>query len=282
VDGQVVRVGGTFSQDEGAKVRGGESSGIEIPPVPPVPAVPPIMPRSQRTDWGNAGTRGLFSFIRYVLGVVGATVVLALLAVFVVALWREPVERVCRTITSTAGLSWVVGLLTVITSAILTVPLAIISGVLSIVCVGLFGLGFISIVWLLLAIAGLMGWIALGQLVGQKLFGALGARHATPAAWAAVGAAVITLLGLGLGPLGWLFFAVLAPLGLGAVLLTRFGSQDNGTSSYVPPAPDPIMPRQAPVPEPPQFVPVAPTPAPDSAPSGEPPASPLEKPVGEL
>jgi len=292
VDGQVARIGGEYRKDEGAKIRGGETSGAEIPPIPPVPTVPP------RVELWNASTWGFFSFIRYVLRVIGTTVVLALLALFVVALWRDPIERVSHTITSAGGTSWVVGLLTVITSAILTVPLALLSAILTFVCIGLFGFGFISVVWLILAIAGLMGWIALGQLVGQRLLGALGARHATPAATAAAGTAAITLLWLGLEPacgLGWLFFVVLAPLGLGAVLLTRFGSRDYHTSSYMPPAPvspapAPIMPGEAPAPEPPQFIPVAPTPAPDSASPSEPsasseeapPASPLEKPVGEI
>ena len=287
VDGQVVRVGGTFRQDEGAQVRGGESRGVEIPPVPPVS---PVVPRPPRIDWWEASTSGFFGLLRHTLRVLGTTLVLALLAALVVALWREPIERVGHTLTSAAGTSWVVGLLTIVTSAILTVPLALVSGVLTLVCIGLFGLGFISVAWLMLAIAGLMGWIALGQLVADRLLKALGARYPTPAASAAIGTAIITLLWMGLEPfcgLGWLFFAVLAPLGLGAVLLTRFGSRDY-SSSYTPPAP--ITPSKAPTPEPPQFASVAPTPAPDSTPSSVPPApseetlpaSPLDKPVGEI
>jgi len=76
-----------------------------------------------------------------------------------------------------------------------------------------------------------------------------------------MGTAIITLLWLGLesfsgldwlcglgclGGLGWLFFAVLSPLGLGAVVLTRFGTQDytsNGLYSNGSPIP-PRRPRR--------------------------------------
>lgn len=303
VDGQAVRIGGAFRKDDGAQIRGGETSGAEIPPLPPVP---PVVTRPPYVSWWEASTRGVLGIFWHTLRVLGTVVALALLAVFVVALWREPVERVNHTITSAAGMSWLVGLLSVVTSAIISLPLVIVSAILSLVCIGLLGFGLISVAWLILALAGLMGWIVLGQLVGDRLLSALGVRNATPAAAAAAGTAVITLLWLGLEPfcgLGWLFFGVLAPLGLGAVLLTRFGLRDY--TSYTPPVPRPPAPMPpAPAPRPPAPAPVAPseppapeqplfaevTPMPDSTPSNEspasseevPPASPLDKPVGEL
>jgi hypothetical protein len=288
VDGQLVRVGGVLHKEEGAQIHGGETGGANIPPIPPVPSIPTPPPAP---SWPQRGVNTFFSFVVDVVYGVGMTVVLALLAVFVVALWREPVERVSQTIVNAPAASWGVGALSVLAFAVVLPALAVLSAVLVIICIGLFGFGFIAIASIGLVIAWLMGWIALGQLVGQRSLGALGAHNPTPAVSAAAGTAVITLFWLGLAPLcglGWLIFAVLSPLGLGAVILTRFGSQDYGPSNGVYPAAPPAAPKPpvAPVaPEPPQFTPVAPS-EPQAAPSGETPASsdatPPGKPAGEM
>ena len=228
-------------------------------------------------------------FLNFVANVVyslGMTVVLALLAVFVVALWREPVERVSQTIVNAPAASWGVGVLTALAFVVVLPAFAVLSAILIIACgLGLLGFGVIAAASVALVIGWLMGWIALGQLVGQRLLDALGNRHPTPAASAAVGTAVITLFWLGLAPLcgmGWLIFAVLSPLGLGAVVLTRFGTQEYRTSNGAypaawSPAPAPVAPaapaapvapepppRRPTAPEPPQFMPSAPEAAPSS------------------
>jgi hypothetical protein len=113
-----------------------------------------------------------------------------------------------------------------------------------------------------------------------------------------VGTAVLTLFWLGLAPLcgmGWLIFAVLSPLGLGAVLLSRFGSQDYHTSNGTYPAswspspapvapPAPAAPAAPAAPEP-QFMPVAPS-VPETTPSSEASGSPAvtssDQPAGEI
>jgi hypothetical protein len=159
----------------------------------------------------------------------------------------------------------------------------------------LLGFGIIAAASVALVVAWLMGWIALGQRVGQRLLDMLGNRDPAPAASAAVGTAVLTLFWLGLAPLcgmGWLIFAVLSPLGLGAVLLSRFGSQDYRTSNGAYPAswsppPAPVAPAApaapaAPVaPEPPQFMPVAPG-APENESSGSPAVTSSDQPAGEI
>lgn len=294
VDGQLVRVGGTLQKDEGAKIYGGETGGANIPPLRPMPNVPTPPPVP---SWPQRSVNTFFNFVLSVVYSLGMTVVLALLAAFVVTLWREPVERVCQTIVNAPAASWGVGALTVLAFVVVLPAFAVLSAILIIACgIGLLGFGIIAAASGALVVAWLMGWIALGQLVGQRLLDMLGNHHPTPVASAAVGTAVLTLFWLGLAPLcgmGWLIFAVLSPLGLGAVVLARFGSQDYRTSngaypaSWSPaPAPEaPAAPAAPVTPEPSQFVPVTPS-APEAAPSSESPGSPnvtpSDKPASEM
>jgi hypothetical protein len=291
VDGQVVRVGGALTQDQGAQIHGGESGGVIIPPIRPIPPIMPIPTRPRY--WAE-------DFVVHSMSAIGTTFVLALLAVFVFVLWREPIERVNRTITQSPGISWVVGFLTPLAFAVIVPAFAVLSAILILaLCLGLVGFVLIAAVSLALVAAWAMGWIAVGQLIGERLLIALGARTVTPAASAAAGTATITLLWLGLEPLcglGWLFFVVLAPLGLGAVVLTRFGTREytptNGTSASAPAVPvapsAPPAPLAPPAPaapgpaQPPPVEPIeSPAPAADVTSSSEPPVSPLDRPAGE-
>jgi hypothetical protein len=291
VDGQVVRVGGALTQDEGAQIHGGESGGVIVPPIRPIPPIMPIPTRPRY--WAE-------DFVVHSMSAIGTTFVLALLAVFVFVLWREPIERVNRTITQSPGISWVVGFLTPLAFAVIVPAFAVLSAILILaLCLGLVGFVLIAAVSLALVAAWAMGWIAVGQLIGERLLIALGARTVTPAASAAAGTATITLLWLGLEPLcglGWLFFVVLAPLGLGAVVLTRFGTREytptNGTSASAPAVPvAPSAPPAPPAPpapaapgpaQPPPVEPIeSPAPAADVTSSSEPPVSPLDRPAGE-
>jgi len=238
------------------------------------------VPRAPFQRWADNGVGNVFDFMWRVARAVGTTVVLALLALFAVTLWREPMQRVNRTILNSAGISWVVGVLTPLAFAVVVPAFAVLSAILIIACgLGLIGILIIAAAALVLTAAWVMGWIALGQIVGERLLRALGAHTATPAAAATVGTAAITLLwtgldslnalgwlcGLGcLGGFAWIIFAILAPIGLGAVVLTRFGTQDygNGNGYHMPPAP-PAAPAAPVAPEPPTALPAEATPADD-------------------
>jgi hypothetical protein len=314
VDGQLVRVGGALQKEEGATIHGGESGGVPIPPIPPVPSIPPTPSVPPFGRWVNNGVNTWLNFVWHVARAIGTTILLTLLAAFAVALWPNPMQRVGRTIKGYAGMSWVVGMLTPLAFAVVIPAFAILSALLVIACgLGLLGFMLIAVASLALAVAWLMGWIALGQIVGDWLLRALGTRDATPAASAAVGTAAITFVWLGLdtlnglgwlcglgclGAFGWVIFVVLGPIGLGAVVLTRFGTQSyNGTTSYAPSAPIPPTPPVAPIaPEAPApfasvapVEPPAPVTSPEVTPSSEPTTSPepsaespLDKPVGEI
>jgi len=321
VDGQLVRVGGALQTEEGAKIHGGESGGVPIPPIPPIPPVPsvptPSVPPFGR--WVDNGVNNWLNFVWHVARAIGTTILLTLLAAFAVALWPNPMQRVGRTIKTNLGMSWVVGMLTPLAFAVVIPAFAILSALLIIACgLGLLGFMLIAVASLALAVAWLMGWIALGQIAGDWLLRSLGTRDATPTVSAAVGTAAITFVWLGLDSLnglgwlcglgclagfGWVIFALVAPIGLGAVVLTHFGTQNyNGTMGYAPRAPIPPTPPVAPVapsapsaPEVPApsapVEPLAPVTSPEATPESELPVSPapeplanspLDKPVGEI
>jgi len=286
VQGQLVRVGGGLQKDAGAQIHEGETGGAQIPPIPPVRPVIPVTPRPE--TWAERGVNRFLSFTGHMAGAVGTTIVLTVLAVFVVALWREPVDRVGRTIKQSPGVSWVVGFLTPLAFAVIVPAFALLSGILVIACgLGLVGIMLIVVAAVAIGAAWVMGWIAMGQLIGERLLTALGTRYTAPAVSAAAGTAVLSLLWLGLDAmselwciglvsvLGWVLFMVLAPIGLGAVVLTRFGRQEYIPNHVLPAPVVPVAPPAPPAPpEPPQ-----PAPA-DVVPSGE--SIPPDKPEGEL
>jgi hypothetical protein len=92
-----------------------------------------------------------------------------------------------------------------------------------------------ALIALALGVAGLFGWVAIGARVGRRLLEALGAGRIEPLWVAGLGTLIITLITVGLSaafclaPLGWLLMVVIGCFGLGAVVLTRFG-----TTPYVP------------------------------------------------
>jgi hypothetical protein len=85
---------------------------------------------------------------------------------------------------------------------------------------------FTPFVVLLLVVASLFGWIALGTLLGRWLVRRLGWRGTTPVIAAGTGAFALTFGAALVGTvpcLGPLLVLVIASTGLGAVALSRFG-----------------------------------------------------------
>jgi hypothetical protein len=119
------------------------------------------------------------------------------------------------------------GLLTVVVT-----PLVVLVMVITIILIPVSLLGI-----LLLAIMVVFGWIAIGAEVGHRLEAAFKTEWALPVT-AGLGTFLLTLVVDGIGQIvpcvGWLVPSAVGLLGLGAVLLTRFGTQDYPT--YLPPA----------------------------------------------
>jgi len=219
VDGRLQSLGGTLTQDDGAQVKGSVGQGFSLGSGGP--ERPAVNGAFSALDAVFALYRGI---TRTILGALG----MGLLALLVVLFWPEQTARVRAAVSNAPGQSGALGLLTVV-----AVPVLI---VIASITICLIPVGFMAGVVLTAAVA--FGWIALGELVGQRLAGALNLVALSPAVAAGLGTALLSLAvaAINLVPcVGWIAPVILAAVGLGAVTLTRFGTQPYLPSN--PPAP---------------------------------------------
>ena len=218
IEGDLVTFGGQVERAEGAIVRGEivRSPGFEFEGLTglwrfrPGPYVPRWPDRLFQFFWGV-----------FQAGLV--TLALMALGVLIVLFWPQQTELVGQAIVAAPLPSLGVGFLTAIVAAALAALLAI--------TICLLPMSFFVAVATLAAV--LFGWTAVGLLVGQRLLAALKVQETNQLVAVLVGVLLISLL-TAVPCLGWLFAVVVGSLGLGAVVLTRFG-----TMAY-PPAPAPI------------------------------------------
>ncbi len=218
VKGDVSAFGGNVNRDPGARIegqviRGGET--IEIPGVPGVPQwqfpfvertwpARPVIDINPSPLW-DGGWLLLQSLI------------LAALAVLVVMFGANGVGRVARAVTDAPAISGLVGLL-----GLLGIP-ALLIGLALTICL----IPFMLVGVMVFVAAIVYGWMAIGLEVGERLTRAF-KWHLDPAAAAGLGTFVVSLVANGVNfipCIGWLAPTLVGALGLGAVLLTRFGRQ---------------------------------------------------------
>lgn len=89
--------------------------------------------------------------------------------------------------------------------------------------VSLIGVFFVPLFIILVAAAGFFGYIAASQLLGKKIFVYLKQKGKPMGMEVLVGIVVLFLLGL-LPFIGWIFTCLASIVGLGSVMLTRFGT----------------------------------------------------------
>jgi hypothetical protein len=213
VDGNIVSLGGGLNQAEGAEIGGDVISADEFsfPFEFDIPAIPSV-----DDPFGTFGFR--FNPLWEIVWFGFRSLLIAALAILVVIFWPEPTERAARAVVSQPILSGGLGLLTFICGPILLIVLAI-TIILSPVSL---------LAAVLLVVAAVFGWIVIGTEVGRRLAEAF-KWEIHPAASAGIGTLGMSLVvgGIGLVPcIGWLATLVVAAVGLGAVLLTRFGSRE--------------------------------------------------------
>jgi hypothetical protein len=222
IDGQVQTLGGNLTQDDGAQVKGGVGQGFSIGNSGPSRPV---------VNGFLSPISALVAFYRTVARTFLGSLGLGLLALLVVLFWPAQTARVRAAVSNAPGQSGALGLLTVV-----AVPVLMLVATIT-VC--LIPVAFIA--GLVLTGALVFGWIALGDLVGQRLAGTLKLVNLSPAVAAGLGTALLSLVVAVISwvpCIGWLAPVLLAAIGLGAVTLTRFGTQP-----YFPTAPAaPIQP----------------------------------------
>lgn len=258
VDGDINTVGGTLNRTNLAVVKGNISSSapgnIRLP-----------------LNWNfynlrNIPWNDIFHPIGSVLWGIFQSLAIAALALLVVLFMPTPTRRVSNSIIAQPVIAGGLGLLTVVVAPALILLLLI---TILLIPVGLIGV-------LLLVVAFLFGWIAMGLEAGDRLAGLFKVQWAPPVS-AGIGTLVLSLFSsiFALVPcVGWVLPAVIAIVGLGGVFLTRGGTRDSQPGGPVRVVPS--NPPQAPVmPAPPAAPPLAESSTAPSAPDmSEPPASP--------
>jgi hypothetical protein len=245
INGDCVLLNGSVEDDSASGIRctnieGSVISGwIEgIPPVPvepkaipdipdlPVIPEPPTMPDIPETGIVPdipRQTRSSNSGVDF-LGVVSSTLLFGLLAFAAGTVFPKHLQQVKATARSKPFASGAVGVLTGIAVPALAAILAVVSAVLTLVCIGLLGFPIVLLMLLGLVAGAVFGWIAMGTWIGDRFF-RNGKR--SPAMKAALGTMILTfvlgLLGMLLPWVEGILVFVLGAIGLGAVALTQFG-----------------------------------------------------------
>ncbi|MCE1253427.1 MAG: polymer-forming cytoskeletal protein [Anaerolineae bacterium] len=175
--------------------------------------------------------------VKDVFGAIARALGMAALAALVTLFLFKPTENVAAAAINQPVMSFFMGLLTFVVAPALMVVL-IITLILS--PLGLLGL-------LIMGLAIIFGWIALGYEVGHRLASSLKVDWAAPVI-AGVGVLALSLIsemGAFVPCIGWIIPAFISLLGLGSVVISRFGSlpQNGGMAPAmpVPPAAYPPM-----------------------------------------
>ena len=245
IDGDLSVVG-QVSQEEGAFVAG------EIIPIDednwdlpfnigiPDPVVSPAAPQIEDIRvpfWLKTLTAIAKTF--------ATVLILTLLSLVVASLWPQQIERVGRTIEEAPLISFGTGLLTLV--------LVILAAVLLIITICLSPFAIIGLI--VVSLGGLLGWIAIGLVLGRRVLSGLFNQPQPKTVLAAVvGTGLLTILlamSQVFGVLQTLLTFLLVPPAVGAVLLTRFGSMPYATrgGTGVTTDPKPNMPSAPPAPK---------------------------------
>jgi hypothetical protein len=211
----------SIEQEEDARIDGKIVEGGVLPQIPPVPEITAPPPMNIQFAEPGAIFGPLFSFIRNIV----SALVVAALAVLVALLLPQQTTQVGQTMTKALVPSFGYGLLTALAAgaAIIALTLTICLSPIAILAA-----------FVLLA-ASLYGWICFGAVVGERLLKAFNAKTVEPVWAAGLGTLIVSLIvafidtGLSLvcclEAVVWATVFVLGCAGLGAVVLTRFGSQ---------------------------------------------------------
>jgi len=238
---------GDLVQEEGAQI-GGQ---VERIPSLSLPFL------SQRRD-GEPETpaQRIGRFVGRIVAAIMMILVLLFAGVLIAIIWPRPTQRVAGCIAGLPLRSLGVGLLALLGAAALEVLAVILLALIVVVAAALMatvvlipvglalivlGVLLLAVVPLALAAGMLFGWVALAGWVGQKVLAALKAQKIRP-----VAAVVVGLLATGWLPavlwliepccLAWPVVILITSLGLGAVILTRFGTR-RGLPTTPPAAP---------------------------------------------
>ncbi|MBC8336484.1 MAG: hypothetical protein ISR59_01860 [Anaerolineales bacterium] len=229
IKGTLSVIGATLNREEGSQVNGeiihtapgilsDETRIPEIPGIPFFDQSPLVVHRNPL--WAVAG-------------VIGRSVAMGLLAMLVALLLAEPMRRVGEAAASQPAIAGGLGFLTIALAPFVVVVLMI--------TILLIPVGLLAI--LVLMVALLYGWIALGLEVGERFTKMINQEWPLPLS-AAFGTWLLTVIAASIALIpciGWLVPFVIGTLALGGVIMSRFGSQ-----SVLPPVAEVVDPTPLP------------------------------------
>ena len=211
VEGNIANFSGSLMQAPGAEVQGETFDGLRTPNR--IGPIAPIAPLAPNIDFGDETPRSWFGrFVNWQLGTLGSMILMGLLGLVLVVIAPRGVARVASATASQPALTFGVGFLTLVVGLLA-------GAVLLIAC----GLGLL--IWLAMLAGSVLGWIGVAVWVGQRLLGALKLRTSSSIGEVLAGVSAITLLSR-LPCIGFLFGLVFVSWGLGAVVVTRFGTRE--------------------------------------------------------
>jgi hypothetical protein len=217
VEGDLIAPGAYLSRDSGSVVLGQVLTetgpvAIEIPDLPRI-TVPPSPPQGDGRPEFSINFSPLANIYWFLL----RSFAISALAVLVVIFLPEHTRRVSEAVVAQPVVSGGIGFL--------TVPVVVFFSVLFVITIFLSPLGLLA--FLILSIAVVFGWIAVGLEIGNRLAVTID-QEWSPALGSGIGTFVLSFVvgSIGFVPcLGAIAGLLVAAAGLGAVVLTRFGSQ---------------------------------------------------------
>jgi cytoskeletal protein CcmA (bactofilin family) len=218
IDGDLVSIGALVQRDEGSVVEGQVITETDFPfqiSVPSVDLTPPFEFTSPSVFMPRFMTQ--FNPLREVTWFLFRTFMISALAMLVVMFLPKQTEEAANTIIKEPVVTGGIGLLSIVAIPILLIMLS-----LTLILIPFTLLG--SMVYVL---ALLFGWIILGHEVGRRFAQMLNREWTAPIV-AGLGTFGLTFVALSLTYIpciGWIVFFLIASIGLGTVILTRFGTQ---------------------------------------------------------
>jgi hypothetical protein len=223
VNGDIRMVGGNISQAEGSEVDGRVSEGFSLP----FHINLPDLPRFE----GPFFFTNRNPFARSVFDSVGKAIGLSLLAMLVILVAPDAVRRAGSTAVRRPVEAGGVGLLVAILTPILLIGFAI----------TLIGIPVTILLAILAALLLAYGWVALGVETGRRLAAASN-QDWQPVLQAGIGTFLLALVAYAMEQtpfIGWIVPVLVGFVGMGGVLLSRFGTR------IYPPAQPPVTPSPA-------------------------------------
>ena len=202
VDGKQNTVGGSIERDPGAQVR---SPGQDYTRAP----FTFVFPQQQREPFTF-----VFDLIGSFFARLTGAILAVLLAIAVVALFPAQVAQTASVVQSQWLVAGSIGILTTIVMPVVIVVLAITICLLPAAVI--LGLGW--------ALASLFGWVVAARIVGERLASALNLQSWSAMGRITLGALLLALTGM-LPLIGWLVGLLASAVGMGALILTRGGTQ---------------------------------------------------------